>query len=229
MSGMLDRCGPLSVLATSVLPLAGAPAIQYARVGAWSVGVVVLLVLPVLRDLGPTLFRLGLGMFASVSIGLTTWLYGGQDLDTAIGAALRIAYFIVPGAVLTTYIEPSALGDHLAQRVRLPARVVVASVTAVQRIDRLGEQWQQIGRARRARGVGLDGGPVVRGRRLATMTLALLVSTLRMSGRMAVAMDARGFASAHRRTWAEPAPWRLPDSLLLLTGVGLAVLPWVVG
>lgn len=229
MSGMLDRCGPLSVLATSVLPLAGAPAIQDARVGAWSVGVVVLLVLPVLRDLGPTLFRLGLGMFASVSIGLTTWLYGGQDLDTAIGAALRIAYFIVPGAVLTTYIEPSALGDHLAQRVRLPARVVVASVTAVQRIDRLGEQWQQIGRARRARGVGLDGGPVVRGRRLATMTLALLVSTLRMSGRMAVAMDARGFASAHRRTWAEPAPWRLPDSLLLLTGVGLAVLPWVVG
>jgi energy-coupling factor transporter transmembrane protein EcfT len=29
-------------------------------------------------------------------------------------------------------------------------------------------------------------------------------------------MDARGFAGAHRRTWAGSAPWRLPDTLVLL-------------
>jgi energy-coupling factor transport system ATP-binding protein len=34
-------------------------------------------------------------------------------------------------------------------------------------------------------------------------------------------MDARGFAEARRRTWAGPAPWRLPDTLAL--GAGLLV------
>lgn len=228
MSGVLRRCGPLSLLGTSVLPLVGAPAIHGTRVGVVCVGVVLLLAAPVLRDLRPTLFRLALGLLAAASVGLTTWLYGGRELDPALGAALRIAYFIVPAAVLTTYIEPSALGDHLAQRLRMPARVVVASVAAVQRLDGIGEDWEQIHRARRARGMAPTGGPVRRGRVLAAMALALLVSTLRTSGRLSVAMDARGFAAAHRRTWAEPAPWRPADTLLLLVGVGLAVLPWLV-
>jgi len=33
---------------------------------------------------------------------------------------------------------------------------------------------------------------------------------------LALAMDARGFAGAHRRTWAGATPWRLPDTLVLL-------------
>jgi energy-coupling factor transporter transmembrane protein EcfT len=61
----------------------------------------------------------------------------------------------------------------------------------------------------------------------ASMTVALLVSTMRLSGAMALAMDARGFAGAQRRTWAEPAPWRPADTALLALGVVLAVLPWL--
>jgi energy-coupling factor transporter transmembrane protein EcfT len=229
MSGVvLRRCGPLSLLAASLLPVFGAPAIREAQVGAVCAGAVLLLAVPVLRDPRPTLFRLLLGLLAALSVGVTTWLYGGRDLDPALAAALRIAYFIVPAAVLTTYIEPSALGDHLAQRLRLPARAVVASVAAVQRLDGIAEDWAQIRRARRARGMGPAGGPVHRGRMLVATALALLVTTLRTSGRMSVAMDARGFAGAHRRTWAEPAPWRPADTLLLLVGVGLAGLPWLV-
>jgi energy-coupling factor transporter transmembrane protein EcfT len=49
---------------------------------------------------------------------------------------------------------------------------------------------------------------------------------MRMTGTMALAMDARGFAGAVRRTWAEAAPWRLGDTVLVLAGVGLALLPW---
>lgn len=224
---LIRRCGPLSLLAASVLPLVGAPAIQTAQVGALSVGAVVVVASPVVRDLRPTFFRLGLGLLASLSIGLTTWLYGGRELDAAFGAALRIAYFIVPAAVLTTYIEPSALGDHLAQRLRLPARMVVASVAAVQRLEMVAEEWDQIRRARRARGLGPEGGPVRRGRVLAAMAMALLVSSLRLGSRMSVAMDARGFAAAHRRTWAEPASWGRADSALLSVGVVLAALPWL--
>ncbi|MDQ4085422.1 MAG: energy-coupling factor transporter transmembrane protein EcfT, partial [Actinomycetota bacterium] len=82
-------------------------------------------------------------------------------------------------------------------------------------------------RARRARGLGGEGGPVARVRAGASVLFGVLVSTLRGSGRVSVAMDARGFASAHRRTWAEPAPWRAPDSLMLAAGATLAVLPWL--
>jgi energy-coupling factor transport system permease/ATP-binding protein len=32
-------------------------------------------------------------------------------------------------------------------------------------------------------------------------------------------MDARGFAGAHRRTWAGAAPWRWPDTLAVLGGL----------
>ena len=32
-------------------------------------------------------------------------------------------------------------------------------------------------------------------------------------------MDARGFAEARRRTWAQPAPWRAADTLAILGGL----------
>ena len=44
--------------------------------------------------------------------------------------------------MLTPVIEPSELGDHLAQRLRLPARPVVAAVVGLQRVDEFGEQWR---------------------------------------------------------------------------------------
>jgi energy-coupling factor transport system ATP-binding protein len=54
--------------------------------------------------------------------------------------------------------------------------------------------------------------------------MGMLVRSLQSAAALAVAMDARGFASAQRRTWAEPAPWRRADSLL----VAASLLPVVV-
>jgi energy-coupling factor transport system permease protein len=50
---------------------------------------------------------------------------------------------------------------------------------------------------------------------------------MRMSGSMSLAMDARGFATAHDRSWAEPAPWQGLDTFVLLSGLLLAALPWL--
>ncbi|HET7326673.1 MAG TPA: energy-coupling factor transporter transmembrane component T [Nocardioidaceae bacterium] len=224
---MMARCGPLSLLLVCLLPAFGAPAIESVEHGLWSLLPVAVLAAVAVRAVGITLRRMALGLVAAGSIAVSTWLYGGHDLDTAVGASLRIIYLIAPGAIASTYLEPSSLADHLAQRLRLPPRVVVAASAALQRLDEVGEQWRQIGRARRARGVGAEGGPVRRVRVGATMAVALLVSTMRLSGRMSVAMDARGFARAQRRTWAEPAPWRPADSVAALAGVALAVVPWL--
>ena len=51
------------------------------------------------------------------------------------------------------------------------------------------------------------------------MTFELFVSVLGQAARLALAMDARGFAAATRRTWAGPAPWGAADGLVLLGGL----------
>jgi energy-coupling factor transporter transmembrane protein EcfT len=53
----------------------------------------------------------------------------------------------------------------------------------------------------------------------------LLVQAIRQAGRTAVAMDARGFAGAQRRTWAEPSRWRRADTVLLFLGAVNAAVP----
>ena len=219
--------GPLSMLAACLLPVAGAFAIDSAQQGLVCVGAEVAALGWLATDLRATLQRLALGLVAAASIMVSTWLYGGQHASESIGAALRIIYIVLPAALVTARIRPSELGDHLAQRLHLPARAVVAAVVALQRLDSLGQQWQQVQRARRARGWGLDGGPVRRLRGSAASAFTLLVVSMRHTGALATAMDARGFAAATRRTWAEPADWRWGDSLVLCLAACLAVLPWL--
>lgn len=219
--------GPLSLLLASLLPLLGAVAIRSAALGLLSLAVLLALSPLLVDDWRATLRRAALGLLFGASIAVSSWLYGGHDTDASVGAALRILYIVLPAAMLTPAIDAAALGDHLAQRLRLPARTVVAATAALERIELLGEHWEQIGRARRTRGVGADGNLVRRLRVNASMTFALLVSTMRQTGTMALAMDARGFAGARRRTWAEPAPWRLADTALTLLGAALAALPWL--
>lgn len=225
--GSSRRIGPLSVLAACILPIAGAFAIRDARVGLTALAAEVILLGWLVVDPAAAARRLALGALAGLSIGLTTWLYGGHDLDVALGASSRILYVVLPSALLTPRIVPSELGDHLAQRLRLPPRVAVAAVVALQRLDGMGEQWQQIQRARRARGLGLDGGPVRRARGSAGAALAMPVASMRHTGQLALAMDARGFAGANNRSWARPAPWHGADRLVLALGAVLAALPWL--
>lgn len=161
--------------------------------------------------------RLLPGVLGGLSVGWSTWLLGGHDTSTAFTAALRVLIIVLPSAVLLPLVDPDRLGDHLAQRLRMPARPVVALAAALQRVHTFGAVWSEISLARRVRGLGLDTRrPVAMVRDLATVTFGLLVRTLRMAADLAVAMDARGFASASRRTWFATAPWRLPDTLVVL-------------
>ena len=48
--------------------------------------------------------------------------------------------------------------------------------------------------------------------------MGLLVRTLRAAADLAVAMDARGFATAVARSWWMPAPWHVRDTLLVVLG-----------
>jgi energy-coupling factor transporter transmembrane protein EcfT len=220
------RIGPLSALAVSLLAVAGSFFVH-----TWQAGVVTLagqlvLVAVVVADRPAFVRRLGPGMLAVLTVGFSSWLLGGRDLLTGLTAGLRILTLILPGLALVERMDPSALGDALATRVHLPARPVLASVAALQRLDALGDEWAELDRARRARGLGPGRGLIDRARHVAALTFGLLVVSLRRAARLAVAMDARGFAAAGSgRSWAEPSPWRWADTALLVAGIVLAALP----
>ena len=228
---LLARVGPLALLAAAlcVLPL---PALLESWRQALAVlGVEVALGLVGLlapgRGRAPdgrlrgVLARLAPAGLAVVGVAWSAWLLGGRDLEVAAGAALRVLCLLVPSAFVVGFIDPEALGDHLAQRLRLPARPVVAATAALQRLQSFDALWGELMTTRRVRGIRADRGLLARAREAVVVTGGLLVGALGQASNLALAMDARGFAEAGQRTWAGPAPWRLPDSLAL--GAGLLV------
>lgn len=225
------RCGPLSVLVAALLPAAGSLAVDSWPVGALALAVqLALLPLAVgaLRDLLPRLLPVAL---AAVTIGWSSWLLGDPTdaattpLELGLTAVLRVFVLVLPGAVLVAWLDPAEAGDHLAQRWRWPARAVVAAVVALGQLSVLHETWDEVSRARRARGLGPGRGPVAAVRWSASTSFGLLVDALRRAGRTSTAMDARGFAHAHHRSWAQPAPWHRADTVLVLVAAVVAAVP----
>ena len=232
---LVARCGPLALLVGALLAVPAGVLSPH-----WTTSLAVLasqLVLAVAglwapgpgADAAGRIRRVALrtapGLVAALSVGWSTWFLAGHDLDAALTAALRVLVIVLPSAVLIPWIDPDALGDHLAQRLRLPDRPVVATAAALQRVHSFGAIWSELGRARRVRGLGASWRrPRTVVTHLGALTMGLLVRTLGAAADLAVAMDARGFATARARSWWMPAPWRWRDTLL----VALAVVPLVV-
>jgi energy-coupling factor transport system ATP-binding protein len=227
---LVARAGPLSLLLGASLAIpAGVVSPR------WSTSLVVLAVQVLLAGLalwapghGPApagrlrgvLLRLGPGVLGALSVAWSTWLLGGHDGETAVTAGLRVLIIVLPSAVLIQHVDADALGDHLGQRLRLPARPVVAVAAALQRVHTFGEIWSEIARARRVRGIGATArSPRSVLAELGALTLGMLVRSLQAAAALAVAMDSRGFATAYRRTWAAPAPWRRADWLVLVASL----------
>ena len=158
------RAGPLALLAAAglALPL---PAVVDTWPQALTVVLAELLLAGVAllapgRGARPTgrvrrlLGRLVAPAVAVVTVAWSTWLLGGHDLAESAMAGLRVLSIILPSVVLLPYLDPDSLGDHLAQRLRLPPRPVVALSVALQRFQALGELWTELTLARRVRGLG---------------------------------------------------------------------------
>jgi energy-coupling factor transport system ATP-binding protein len=163
------------------------------------------------------LMRMLPGLVGGLSVAWSTWLLGGHDLSIAFTAGLRVLIIVLPSAVLIRYVDADALGDHLAQQLHLPARPVVALSAALQRVHTFGDTWTEIARARRVRGIGATArSPRSVLAELWALTVGILVRSLLAAATLAVAMDARGFATAYRRTWAAAARWRAADWWVVL-------------
>lgn len=223
------RCGPTALLVVSFLPVAGAYGVH-----SWRVGVASLALLLVLAPLAATLTlatvaRLVPALLGAVSLGWSAWLFSGGErgLSGAVQAATRVLVLVLPGVLLAGHLRASELGDQLAQWFRVPGRPVVAAMAALGRLESLVDQVRETFTVRRVRGLTASRSPVARARAAASVSFGLLVRSIRDAGRMAVAMEARGLASARRRSWAEPARWRSADSVLLAVGALSAAVPFL--
>ncbi len=227
--GLLGRTGPLSLLFGAVLLTASG--VMTGGLLPLTIGVAALVVtgMVLLRFRFPP-GRLVAPGIAIASIAWSNWLLSDpRAVEPALVAALRVAFIVLPGVVAASFLEPTALGDHLGGLLRMPSRPVLAVVAALRRLDGFAELWQEISRARRVRGVGPGRSPVSKAREWGALCLVLLVESVRQAGRLTIAMDSRGYSAPGPRTWFGEAAWSRKDTELVVIAASLAALPHLLG
>lgn len=158
------------------------------------------------------------------------WLATVTDNSSSLAVAmmLRVLAVALPVIVLSRDIDPTALGDALAQILKLPARFVIGAVAGVRMLTLFQDDWQAMTQARRARGLS-DRGKIAH---TISMTFGLLVLALRRGGKLATAMESRGFGrpatSGKQRTWARESKLYRKDWLVIACGAILASIPVII-
>lgn len=203
----------------ALLPLFGVAYRELAR-RAWPLllaagGILVTMVL-FAADRGGTL------LVAAGPIEITTGVLLG-----ALGLVLRVFAVALPGIIVFATTDPTDLADALVQNAKAPPRFAIGALAAFRLLPLLGLEWQALTLARRARGLDAGRNPVAKLRLFASTAFALLVGALRRGGRLATAMDARGFDAGTPRTYARrqifgPADWTLVAGAALLSAAALA-------
>ena len=151
------------------------------------------------------------------------------SLSLAWAVILRVLAIALPVVLLSADVDPTDLGDGLAQVLHLPERFVIGTVAALRMLTLLQDDLDAMRRSRRARGIADQG----RIRYWFSLSFGLLVMSLRRAGKLATAMEARGFGGPRKRTWARESKLRSRDWAVMAGCVGIAAgalaLAWATG
>lgn len=184
--------------------------------------------LRMLRRLLPLVLIAPLGAVSMLLYGQSggrIWWHWGpvvvsdNSIELAISLFIRIFALALPAIMLLADIDATRMADGLSQVLRLPSRFVLGSLAGFRMLALFTDDWRTLGQARRARGLG-DAGRL---KRWAMMSFSLLVLALRRGGRLATAMEAKGFGGPVERTWARPSTVGWPDAVAVLVSVLIAV------
>lgn len=193
---------PLAGLTLGLLWRRAWPLIFAAAVGGWSTAIIA-------ADSGRVLLDVGI------------WSISEGSLALGLGFLLRGLAIALPAILLMSCTDPTDLADALAQKAKLPHRFVLGTLAALRLVGLMAEEWQTIGMARRARGVGSQGSPLQKIKATLGQSFGLLVQSIRRATRLATTMEARGFG-AGPRTWARESTYSPIDIWVLLGGLALA-------
>ena len=167
----------------------------------------------------------------TVDPGAPSWTLGPLRATLpglVFGVAIALRGLAV-GALSVTFVlttDPSDLAVGLIRHARVPFRIAYPALAAYRFLPLFREEVEQIELARRVRGQLLGGGPVTMLVRRLGEIVPLLASAVHRAARIAVAMDARGFASARERTYLRTAPLDRRDAAFALVALaaGTAIL-----
>ncbi|RUP86028.1 ATP-binding cassette domain-containing protein [Dermabacter sp. HSID17554] len=222
-----DKLNPLTILAIAVLAFAGSFG-MHTLAPTLTGTILTLMLIPLAwRTPARLMARLAPIVLAALTIAWSAGILSGRplgELSTWQGAGvegLRIFAMVGPGAILLEGLDPTRFGQALAQKCHVPARFAAAMSAGLARLGHVFSQWGDIVFTRRIRGIQQRNSFAL----YAGATFALLVSTLRGAEIQALAMDARGFATAQRRTWVHDARFTWHDAWGLGLGIVLLAAP----
>ena len=200
------------VLELALLPLAGLGAGMLLRRG-WPI-----LIAAGVGGYGTALLapKTGAVLLAAGPLAFTT-----GSAESGVAIALRGLAIALPGVIVLASTDPTDLADALAQKLRLPHRFVLGALAAMRLVGLLVAEWQTLGMARRARGVGGEPGFFSGLQASLGQAMALLVQAIRRASRLAVTMEAKGFG-AGPRTWARVSTFSGRDGWVVAGGVAIA-------
>lgn len=153
------------------------------------------------------------------------------ELSVSLAGAmvLRVLAIALPVVLLSADVDPTDLGDGLSQVLRLPERFVIGTVAALRMLTLLRDDLDAMRRSRRARGIA-DQGKI---KYWFTLSFGLLVMSLRRAGKLATAMEARGFGGPTKRSWARESKLRSRDWGVMVVCLGVALvalgIAWLTG
>jgi energy-coupling factor transport system permease protein len=130
------------------------------------------------------------------------------------------------GALSVTFVlttDPADLAVGLIRHARVPFRIAYPTLAAYRFLPLFRDEIEQIELARRVRGQLLGGDPFTRAARRVGEIVPLLASAVGRASRIAVAMDARGFAASRRRTYLRASPLTGEDIALGLAAVAVGL------
>lgn len=137
--------------------------------------------------------------------------------------SVAVAAFTV---VLILSTDPTDLVRSLVQQAHLPARFAYPALAAYRFLPLLQTEFETIRLAHRLRGVGRRPGPLGWLRNQQRLAIPLLANAIRRSERVALAMDARGFAAQRPRSHYRCIPFGVADAGLILVAAfgGVSIL-----
>jgi energy-coupling factor transport system permease protein len=180
-------------------------------------------------------------LFANHPEQTTVIWRGGPFTATVAGVTigLSLAERSIAVAAFTVLLmmstDPTDLVRSLVQQAHLPARFAYPVLAAYRFLPLLQTEFEMIRLAHRLRGIGRRRGPAGWLREQARLTIPLLANAVRRSERVALAMDARGFAAHRPRTHYRQIAFEATDawmiavtalagSLLLMASAWLGIL-----
>lgn len=158
-------------------------------------------------------------LLSAVSVGLFNAVFGTMGIAGGIAIALRLIGISVAGVLAIATVDPTELADALVQHVRASPRFVVGALAALRLFPLFSREWDTLGLARRARGIEADRSIPQRLAAFPGRALGLFVAAIRRATRLALAMDARGFASRSCRTLARPRAFAPADVAFVLASM----------